>query len=450
MILGIAWKNILHKPLNALLSWVLLTASVAIISLLLLLQDQFEQKFERSIAGVDLVLGAKGSPLQLILSSVYHLDNPTGNIDYAEAQKWMKHPFVAKAIPLAYGDSYRGFPIVGTTPDYLEKYAASVAQGKVFEQNFEVVAGVEAAQKLQLNLGAEFFGTHGTAAEGEEHHEHAYRLVGILAPTGTVADNLILSNLESVWEMHEHEEEEGVDEVNEADEVDGGHEHPEGRGGHLEEVPEDENQENAHAPNQHGHEYESSNHQLHKSSNHHLEITAVLLKFRNPMGIVQWPRLIAQSTNMQVASPAIEVNRIFSLFGIGIQALTYLGWAIMCLSGLSVFIALYTTLKERRYELALLRTMGARRGQLMWLVLLESLWLCLAGYVSGLLLSRFALWLISNAAKRAYRFSFDQLGYRWPQEGWLLALTLGIGLLAALIPAFKAYTLNISKTLANE
>lgn len=434
MILGTAWKNILHKPLNALLSWVLLTASVAIISLLLLLQDQFEQKFESSIAGVDLVLGAKGSPLQLILSSVYHIDNPTGNIDYAQAQKWMKHPFVAKAIPLAYGDSYQGFSIVGTTPEYLEKYEAAVAQGTVFQQDFEVVVGSNIARQLQIATGAEFYGTHGVSAGGEEHHAHAYRVMGILAPTGTVADNLILSNLESVWKMHEghHHDEYEEDEAHHDEAHDKGEHH-------------DEDEE----VNGHQGEHESPSAPITKSANHR-EITAVLLKFRNPMGIVQWPRLIAQSTNMQVASPAIEVNRIFSLFGIGIQALTYLGWAIMGLSGLSVFIALYNTLKERRYELALMRAMGAGRGQLMWLVLLESLWLCLVGYVSGLLLSRFALWLISSAAEREYHFSFDQFGFRWPQEAWLLVLTLGIGVLAALIPALKAYSLNISKTLANE
>ena len=413
MILGLAWKNILHRPLNALLSWILLTSSVTIISLLLLLQDQFEQQFESSIAGVDLVLGAKGSPLQLILSSVYHIDNPTGNIDYGEAQKWMKHPYVAQAIPLAYGDSYQGFSIVGTTPAYLEKYRATLAQGTSFQADFEVVVGSEAAQRLKVAIGTTFFGTHGVSAGGEEHRAHSYQVVGIVAPTGTVVDNLIISNIESVWKMHEghHHEEESGEEHHESEE---------------------------HAEEEHA-----------DTATHRPEITAVLLKFRNPLGIVQWPRLVAQTTDMQVASPVVEINRIFSLFGIGIGALTYLGWAVMLLSGLSVFIALYNTLKERRYELALLRTMGAGRGQLMRLVLLESLWLCLAGFGTGILLSRIALLFISSAAEREYHFSFDQLGFKWPQEGYLLLLTLGIGLIAALLPAWKAYRLNISKTLAH-
>ena len=427
MIVTIARKNILHRPLNALLAWVLLTASVAIISLLLLLQGQFQQKFEASIRDIDLVLGAKGSPLQLILSSIYHLDNPTGNIDYAEAQKWMKNPMVESAIPLAYGDSYRGFPIVGTTPAYLEKYAAQVAQGQVFQQKFEVVVGSEIAQKGLLTLGQEFFGTHGTAAEGEEHQEHSYRVTGILTHTGTALDNLMLSNLESVWAMHDHEEEHEEHHT----EVDK-HATDEALGSHADET-------GAHLNTETGTDHES-----------HQEITAVLFKFRSPMAVVQWPRMLAQQTSMQLASPAVEVNRIFSLFGIGIQALIWLGWAIMGLAAMSVFVALFNALKERRYELALLRTLGGSRAQLLGLLLLESLWLCTAGFVSGILLSRLALWFIAQAAERTYRFSLDQFGFQWPGEGWLLLLTLGIGISAALLPALKAYRLDISKTLADE
>src|SRR5690606_27459770 len=115
MIIKRAWKRIWVTLLNTALSINLLTATVASISLLMLLQQQFENKFTKNIEGVDMVMGAKGSPLQLILSSVYQLDAPTGNINYKEAQTWMKHPFVETAIPLAFGDNYLGCKIVGTT-----------------------------------------------------------------------------------------------------------------------------------------------------------------------------------------------------------------------------------------------------------------------------------------------------------------------------------------------
>jgi putative ABC transport system permease protein len=103
----IAWRNIAHKPLNTALSLILLAFGVGIISLLLLLESSLQKEFDRNIKDIDMVLGAKGSPLQLILANVYHIDAPTGNISRAEAQRVMKHPYIDKAIPLAYGDNYR-------------------------------------------------------------------------------------------------------------------------------------------------------------------------------------------------------------------------------------------------------------------------------------------------------------------------------------------------------
>ncbi|HTO35688.1 MAG TPA: ABC transporter permease, partial [Flavobacterium sp.] len=268
MITKLAWRNIWFKPLNTVLSLILLTSGVAIISVLILLQEQFEKQFSSNIDGVDLVLGAQGSPLQLILSSVYHVDAPTGNINYKEAQVWMKHPFVETAIPLAFGDNYLGFRIVGTTQDYLKKYNVEIAEGKTFDENFEVVIGSEVARKLQLKIGDTFYGTHGDAEEGHKHEEYAYVITGIGQPTGKVVDNLILSNIESVWAMHED------------------HEH----------------HDHDHEGHDHDHEEHDHDHDSEK------EITAVLVKFKSKMGIVSWPRMIAQNTKMQAALPAIEIN----------------------------------------------------------------------------------------------------------------------------------------------
>jgi putative ABC transport system permease protein len=422
MIAKLAWKNIWFKPLNTILSIVLLTSSVAIITTLILVEKQFEEKFTKNIDGVDLVMGAQGSPLQLILSSVYHVDAPTGNISYDSVKVWMQHPFVEKAIPLAFGDNYRGFKILGTTTDYLEKYDAKIAEGKIFEKNFEVVIGSEIAQKLSLTLGDEFFGSHGNAAEGHVHEEFAYKVVGIAAPTGKVVDNLILCTIPSVWQMHgDHEP---IETENPAHGEEG-HVHVEG--------------------DDHDHDH----HHDMTLDEPGMEITAVLLKFRNKMGIVTWPRIIAQNTKMQVASPALEVNRLFSLFGIGIQALQYLAYGIMLISGISIFIALYNTLKERKNEFALLRVNGAKRMQLMQLVLIESLLLCIVGFIFGTVLGRVSILWISASSEQDFKMSFNPYEFLWNKEGVLFLLTIGVGIVAALIPAIKAYKLNISKTLAN-
>lgn len=416
MITKLAWRNIWFKPLNTALSIILLTSSVAIITVLVLLEKQFEEKFTNNIDGVDLVLGAQGSPLQLILSSVYQVDAPTGNISYDSAKVWMQHPFVKKAIPLAFGDNYRGYKILGTTPDYLEKYNAKIAEGKLFENNFEVVIGAEIAKKLSLKVGDEFFGSHGDAAEGEVHDHYAYKIVGIAEQTGKVVDNLILCNIPSVWQMH---------------------------GGHEEINP-------AHGEEGHVHEDGEENHvegfTLDKKG---MDITAVLLQIRNPMAKLTWQRLIPQNTKMQAASPALEINRLFTLFGIGIDALRYLAYGIMLISGISIFIALFNTLKERKDEFALLRVNGAKRLQLLKLIMIESLLLCVVGFVFGTILGRVALILISNSSEEDFKLSFNPYEFIWEKEGVLFLLTISVGIIAALIPAVKAYNLNISKTLAN-
>ncbi|MEP6713319.1 MAG: FtsX-like permease family protein [Ferruginibacter sp.] len=411
MIFKIAIKNIFNKPLNFLLGWLLLTVSVGIISLLLLVQQQIEQQFTNDIKGVDMVLGAKGSPLQMILSAVYHMDAPTGNIKYTEAEKWMKHPFVESAIPLAYGDSYKGYSVLGTTTAYLDKYNAAIKDGKLYANDFEVVVGSTVSNILKLKLGDTFLGTHGDKEGGEVHKAHHYIVTGILKPSGSVIDNLIIGNIESVWKMHEHHEEKKVingaaaaaeeEDPNEADEL------------------------------------------------KQQEITAVLLKFRNPMAQIQLPRIINTGSNMMAAVPAIEVNRLFSLLGIGIDTLKKMAWGIMILSALSVFITLFNALKDRKYELALMRTMGGSRTKLMLLVLLESMLLCISGFICGIILSRTVLYFLSKAAQSDYHFSFKNFSLQLPEEKYLFFITMAVGIAAALIPAVKAYRLNISKTLAN-
>ena len=429
MIGKLAWKNIWFKPLNTILSILLLTASVAIITVLILVEKQFEEKYQSNLDGVDLVLGAQGSPLQLVLSSVYQVDDPTGNISYDSVKVWMQHPYVKKAIPLAYGDNYVGFKIVGTTPDYIEKYQAKIAEGKVFEHNFEVVVGADVAEKLNLKLGDTFKGTHGSAAEGEVHDHGEYIIVGIASKTGKVIDNLILSNIPTVWQMH-HEE--GHEEVAENP--------AHGEPGHV------------HDEEEHVHSAEC-NHDSHESDmtidEPNMEITSVLIEFKNKMGVFMWPNIIAQNTKMQAALPTYQMNRLFDMFGVGLNALKYLAFGIMLISGISIFIALFNTLKERKAEFALLRVNGAKKHQLLLVVLLESILLCTVGYFFGTVLGRVGIVLLSKASESDFKLGFNPMEIIWEKEGLLFGLTLLVGLIAAVIPAIKAYTINISKTLAN-
>ena len=429
-IFRLSLRNMASRPLSTTLSLILLTLGVGMITLLLQMSRHIQMQMENNIRDIDMVVGAKGSPLQLILSAVYHIDAPTGNISLAEAKSLEKNRLIASAVPLSYGDSHQGFRIVGTTAQYPELYQAKVAQGRLWEKPFEVTIGATIAQKLGTKIGDTFTGTHGLTEGGESHDSHAYQVVGVLGYTNSVIDQLILTSTESVWAVHHHEEED------KATASSGTHDHSEGHEAH-----------DGHAHGK-GHEsHEAHNHDTNDDADQ--EITAMLIKFRSPMGMVRIPNMVNEKTNMQAALPVYEIERLFNLMGVGVSTLTMIALVIMAVSGLSVFISLYSALKDRQYELALIRTYGATRWQLVALVVQEGLTLTLLGFVSGFVVSRLGLWLVSSVMQANYHYNFS--GWAWiEEETWLFATALSIGLLASLIPAIQAFRINISKTLAND
>lgn len=416
-IFKLSYRNMTSRPLSTTLSLILLTLGVGIISLLLQVSHHIQQQMENNVRGIDMVVGAKGSPLQLILSAVYHIDAPTGNIPLHEAEELLHNRLVADGIPLSYGDSYKGYRIVGTNYKYPELYEAKVSEGQLWQKPFEVTVGAAVAHTLNLKIGDTFVGSHGLTEGGEAHAEHTYQVVGVFNLTNSVLDQLIITATESVWEIHHHHEE--------------GKEQHEGLA------------DNDH----HHHEHEGANH-TEEEHEDEKEITAMLIQFRNPMALVQLPRTINKDTNMQAAVPSYEINRLFSLMGIGIDTLSTIALVIMAVSGLSVFISLYNALKDRQYEMALMRSYGATRWQLVWLVLQEGLMLTLTGYLLGMFFSRIGLWLVSNLMAADYHYSFS--GQVWlMEEWWLLVVAFAIGLLASILPAIHVFHINISKTLAN-
>jgi putative ABC transport system permease protein len=410
----ISWSNLKDKPLNSFLSGLLMTFGITIISLLLLLNKQLDDQFRKNIRGIDMVLGAKGSPLQLILSSIYQIDSPTGNIPMEEAEKLTRNPMIKTAIPLAMGDNYRSFRIVGTNKKYLDHFGATVAQGRLFQQDLDVVIGPRVAQVAGLKVGDTFAGSHGLDEGGDVHADRKYKVVGVLDASNTVADQLILTPVSSVWAIHDH-----------------GHEEGEAHEDH------EEHHEEGEAHEEHDHEEEAPR-----------EITSMLIKFRNPLGMMI-ARGINSNSKLQAALPNIEINRLFSLFGVGIETLRGLAIVIMLISGISVFVSLYNSLKERRYEMALMLSMGATRAQLFGMLLLEGLVLALIGFVLGILASRVGLWLFSNSVSSEYHYDLAAFGIL-PEEWILLGVAILIGLLAAALPAVGVYRMNISKTLAED
>jgi putative ABC transport system permease protein len=407
-IITLVWSYLQSRLMSTLLNVVLLSLGTAVITLLILVGHQLEDKISRNSKGIDLVVGAKGSPLQLILSSVYHIDFPTGNIKLAEAEKLAKNRLVKKAIPLALGDSYRGFRIVGTDTSYANLYGATLQAGKWWSAGMDVVIGSQPAEQLKLTAGDTFMSAHGLTEEGAAHEEHPYRVVGILAPSGTVLDNLILTNVESVWEVHIG--------------------HSEVRDPAFEGIP------SPLVPSV-------------GAGDTTKEITSMLIKFRNPLAALKLPRLINSSTFMQAASPAFETARLYTILGAGVDALTALSAVLIGISGLSIFLALYTSLRDRRYDLAIMRAMGASRLKLFVSLLLEGSILTLAGSLLGIAVAHLVLAGLSGFIGDAAAAGFNASAL-YIEELYLLLGSLVLGVLCSALPALEAYRTDIHATLA--
>jgi putative ABC transport system permease protein len=392
MKLGIAyqaWRNLQVKPLQTALSLTLLAFGVGMVSLLLLTEKQVNDAFERNIKDIDLVLGAKGSPLQLILANVYHIDAPTGNILQSAAEKVVKHPYIESGIPLAYGDNHEGYRIVGTEHSYVEHYGATIAQGALWERPFEATLGASVAEATGMGLGDTFFSAHGLTDQTDIHTNKAFTVVGILEPSQSVVDQLILTPMQSIWDVH-------LEEGETSDEAD-------------------------------------------------LEITAMLLKKRNPLAVLTIPNMLRE-TNMQVALPAIEVNRMTQQFGLGTAALRAIAMLIMALSFASIFISVLDNIRSRKHELALMRTMGGTPSSLYRLLLAEGGLLSLGGTLLGLGLSRVALLALSNVVESQFHYDLSDVGVL--SSEWVVAsAAVGVGLVASAIPAACSLRLDISKTL---
>ena len=389
-------KNIFNKPLSSSISLSLLILGIGIISLLLQLNTLIKDQMDNNLRGIDMVVGAKGSPLQLILASVYHIDSPTGNISLKEAEKVSKNRMVGSSIKLLYGDNYKGFRIVGTEKKFIDLYKGTIKEGKKWNNPYEVLVGSKVYEKLKINLGDVLISSHGLRETGQAHENGFFTVVGLLKPSNSVIDQLIITSPESIWDIHDTHDHENNDE----------HEHDE------------------------------------------KEITAMLIKFKSPMNIIQFPRQINENTNLQAAVPSYEISRLFKLFGFGIETLSYLAYLIIIVSGFSLFINLFNSMRERKYEMALIRTLGASRFQLSTMIIFESLVLTISGFVLGILFSRFGVMFVSSLMEESINYNLSSFKIL-NEEYWLLGLSILIGIISSLIPAIQVYKMNISKILAD-
>ena len=328
-----ALRMLLARPAAALLNALLIALGVATMTTLLLVSTQMERSFERDLAGVDVVVGAKGSPLQMILAGLLHVDVPAGNIPLEAVQELAKDPRVKRLIPLSLGDSYEGARIVGTTFEYVNLYQGKMAKGQSFTAPMQAVVGADLADRLSIN--DQFSGSHGLGGGGELHTKSQYLVVGQLQRCGCVLDRLILTSTESVWQVHEKEIA-----LDEADK---------------------------------------------KAMQEEREITFGLIQYASPLAAVSFPRFVNQSTELQAAAPALEITRLFRMVGVGAQVLQAFAAVLLIVAAMSLWMSLTAALRERRGDLAMLRMLGASPAKVAGLLLFETLLLAWAGWFIGVL-----------------------------------------------------------------
>ena len=428
-----------YRFLNSFLSIMLTAFGVSIALLISQFGNHIQNRINLDGQGIDIVVGAKGSPLQLILSSVYHIDIPTGNIAYSQAKKIMSNPQIEESIPLALGDNWRGFRIVGTTTNYIRHYDMSLSTGRYWDQNFEVVVG----SSVNLDVGDEFMGVHGLLEDGSSHEEHKYNVVGILKPSGTVIDRLILTSLNSVLDIH------GLHKVE--DSFKKNHEHQHDHDHHKEE----NHDVHEHDHDKEKHKNEDENHHKHSKNDKETyktnelgssEITALLIKTKSPIANINLPRSINRESSLQAANPALEINRLISLFGIGSKSFAILSLILILIASLNIFSGLASNLENRMGDLAVLRAVGFSKKRIFKIIVLEGILVVLIGILLGILIG---FLLFSILTHNIFTLQTTNASLIFNLDFILIILFVFFaGLIAAIFPAYRGSKISIANQLS--
>lgn len=371
----------------------LMILGMTIITVSILVNQITKDTFNKNNPNLDVIVGAKGSPLQLVLSSIHHIDIPTGNISYKNAKNIIKHPAIKFGVPISLGDNFQNFRIVGTEKKFFKLYNAQIETGSIWRKPMQSVIGFNVANSTKLKIDKFFVGSHGLIDTGDVHAEQPYKVVGVLKKTGTILDNLIITSLDSVWLLH-------------------------------------------------------SNKNDIKNSRDSLEITALLLKYKNKTSAFSFPRLINRNTNMQAASPNLEISKLFKLTGEAYKAINYLSILIVSLSFVGILFTLLNNISERRYDLAILRTLGFSKEKIFSIILIEGMTISFLGSFIGLIfggivyksIEYFSL-LGKNIIAGQFELIYELIVV------WFIILI--ISFVACLIPCIKAYKQNIRSTLLN-
>ena len=423
-------KSLLHIALRSALNrrgtLALVMLSIALATALLLglerLRTDIRSSFALAVSGTDLVVGARTSPVQLMLYAVFHVGGATHNLRLDSVRAVAAHRAVAWVVPLSLGDSHRGRPVLGTTPDYFERFAYGdrqplvLAQGRAFAATldglYEAVVGAEVAQALGYTLGQKITLSHGSAdLLAPEHADKPFTVVGVLARTGTPVDRTVHVSLQAIEAIH-------LDWV-------GGAPLPASAGMKI-------------AP-----EY------ARKFDLEPKQVTAALVGLKNRVAVFNVQRFVAahEGEALLAVLPGVALDELWSVVGPGEQALLVISALVAVVSLASLVAVVLAGLNERRRELAVLRAVGAGPRHVLWLLAAEGAMVTLAGALLGALAAALAVWLAGPWLQQ--RFGITLLPAAPTAAQWaLFAAVVLAGMLASLVPGWRAYRLSLADGLS--
>ena len=407
-ILRIVYKNIKQRSLSSLLTMISIMLGVALVTAIILLRQESEEAFNQTAAGYELIVGPKGSSLQLTLNTVYQIGMPIQNMPLNTYELLKNDRRVKLAIPYVLGDNFKDFRIIGTVPEIFTEFEYKkgikyrIDHGKLFENDFEAVIGIETSQRTGLKVGDTFTGSHGVDSyEGaEDHDEFKFKVTGILEKTFTAADKVVFVTMNSVWKIHQHEEENNKDTIS---------------------VSKNEN-----------------------------TITSILLKLKNPVYFDLVRRQINdnkyEGINAQAVLPVLEIKQLFDIIGNINSILLVIAYLVIFVAAISILVSLYNSMNERKRDIAIMRSLGATRFKILKIIILEGALISFTGALSGILLGHFVIFMMKNKISDLAGIQISGTNFN-VFELYIFAGTVLLGILVSMIPALKAYKTDVAKNL---
>jgi putative ABC transport system permease protein len=420
-----------------------LALGAALVVALILGASQLRSAATAEARGVDLVIGASGSPLQLVLSSVYHADAPTGNIPASQWMRWRAHPLVEEAVPLAMGDFVSGYRLVGTALSFAEFFHLSLVAGSWWDGEGAVVLGSSVARELSAGVGDALVASHGGEGPGAEvHHDHPLRVSGVLAPTGRVLDRLVLTDLRTYWHLHGTDGRHGTEgEMGRGSH--GGDPHGHGSPG----TPGSSDDGPAHLASADPGPADSAPAEYGPADLEGQEVTGLLVRYATPLAAGRLAREVSAQPRLQAASPAEEMARLLTVFRGLLWAAQALALLVLAVSALGLLVAIHQSLEQRRYEMALLRVLGAGRVRVGLLLVGEALLVGTGAALMGLLLGHLGVEVAARVGGGVAALPLS--GIIWaPATLWVLPLAWLLGLLAAAPAAWRVFRMEVADVLA--